>query len=145
MSDQSPQSFSHHAKWDPPFHFFIVPVFAVSLLVNTYHLYRQPGRYNAWMLLFVFVVVASGFKARLYALKVQDRVIRLEERLRMQTLLSEPLRSRIGELTEDQLIGLRFASDTELSALVEKTLTEKLDRKQIKAQIKNWRPDFWRV
>jgi hypothetical protein len=84
------------------------------------------------------------FKIRLYALKVQDRIIRLEERLRMHELFSEPLKSRIGEFTEGQLIALRFASDAELPALAEKAL-QGLDQKQIKASIKTWRPDYFRV
>ena len=84
-------------------------------------------------------------KSRLSTLRVQDRVIRLEERLRLTVLLPEPLRSRIPELTEGQLIALRFASDDELPKLVERALSEKLSREDIKKSIQTWRPDYWRA
>jgi hypothetical protein len=84
-------------------------------------------------------------KIRLYALKNQDRIIRLEERLRLQRLLPEQLQARIDELTEPQLVGLRFASDAELPGLVEKTLGGKWGAKEIKQAIQIWRADYWRV
>ncbi len=82
---------------------------------------------------------------RTYPLKVQDRVIRLEERLRLATVLPDGLRQRVPELSESQLIGLRFAPDDELPALVQRALNEKLPAKEIKTSIRNWRPDYWRL
>ena len=100
---------------------------------------------SVWILTLTVVLVVALLKARIYPLKIQDRIIRLEERLRMDVLLPDPLRKRIPELTEDQLIGLRFASDEELPELVEMALEKKLDRKQIKERIQNWRPDHFRI
>ena len=140
-----PQNFSNHTRFDPPFHFFVIPVFAISLIIILVHLVRHPGLHSAWVAIFMLAAFTAIFKIRLYALKVQDRVIRLEERLRLSTLLDPALRARIPELTEAQLIGLRFASDAELPALAARALNEKLTRDQIKKAIQTGRPDYWRV
>ena len=152
MSQKTPQTYANHTRLDPPFHFFLLPVFALGVVLSLihffYHLRESDMRDNFHSFLLIVLAVAMltlAFKVRLYSLKVQDRVIRLEERLRLTQLLSEPLRSRIPELTEGQLIGLRFASDAEVPKLVERTLNEKLKRKDIKKSIQNWRPDYWRV
>lgn len=152
MSEKVPQTFANHAKVDPWFHFFLLPVFGLGLILSLihffYHLPHSGFRDNFHAFLLIILAVAllvAVFKIRLYSLKVQDRVIRLEERLRLTQLLPEPLRSRIPELTENQLCGLRFASDAEVGKLAERALSEKLTRKQIKQAIQNWRPDYWRV
>jgi len=145
MPDTQSQSYSNHTRWDPPFHFFIMPVFVATVIVALVHAIRWPGFHTAWTVLLSIAALMLVFKTRMYALKVQDRVIRLEERLRLANALSEPLRSRIGELSESQLIALRFASDDELELLVNETLTRKLSAKEIKQSIKNWRGDYLRV
>jgi hypothetical protein len=89
--------------------------------------------------------VVLAVKARFYALKAQDRVIRLEERARLTGLLAEPLCSRVSDLSEAQLIGLRFASDGEIPGLVQETLARKLPQADIKKAIKVWRADYFRV
>ena len=145
MAERIPQTFANHTRWDPLFHFFALPVILLSALGTVIHFIRHPGLHSAWIFVVSVALAVAVVKLRLYALKVQDRVIRLEERLRLSGVLSEPLRSRIPELKETQLIGLRFASDAELAGLVERCLTEKLSRADIKKQIKVWRPDYWRV
>ena len=145
MAETAPQTYANHRRYDPLFHVFIFGVLAISLLVSVWQLVRGPGFTTAWIFLVFAALLVLSFKVRLYALKVQDRIIRLEERLRLQQLLSEPLRARIGELTEGQLIGLRFASDGELPELVRQSLDEDLPREEIKKRVKVWRPDTFRV
>jgi hypothetical protein len=142
---ENAQSFKNHTKFDPPFHFFLVPVALVFLIKSIVDMVQNPGWPAGWHILFMIWAIVAMFKIRIYALKVQDRVIRLEERLRMQRVLPETLKGRITELTEGQCVALRFASDAELPALVEKTLGGNLKQKQIKQAIQTWRPDYFRV
>jgi len=127
-------------------------VFGVTLVFTLVHFFNhlrendlRHNIHSFLLILLAFAFIVFALKMRLYSLKVQDRVIRLEERLRLTQVLPEPLRSRIPELTESQLIGLRFASDAELPKLVDRALNEKLSRADIKKAIQNWRPDNWRV
>lgn len=145
MPERKPQTYANHARRDPAFHFFLIPVLLITLIATIVHLVRHPHLGSAWHVVLAFALLVLAFRARQYAVKVQGRVIRLEERLRLATLLPEPLRGRIGELEIRQLIALRFASDAETPALVERALTEKLTAKQIKQAIQNWRPDNFRV
>ena len=145
MAEKVPQNFANHTRRDPRFHFFVLPVFAISVIVAIVHLVKHPGLHSAWIVVFMIAATTAVNTFRSYSLRVQDRVIRLEERLRMAILLDKPLRARIGDLSESQLVALRFASDGELPALVEKALTQKLSNKDIKKAITQWRPDYWRV
>ena len=145
MAEKVPQTFANHTRFDPLFHFFLIPIFGLSTIASVVLFIWHPSLDSAWR----FVLIAAGtvaiFKIRLYALRVQDRVIRLEERLRLATLLSEPWRSRIPELTEAQCIAIRFACDAEVPGLFERSLAQELSRADIKKLIRTWRPDYLRV
>lgn len=145
MAEKVPQNLSNHARRDPPFHFFILPVFAITVVVTIVNLAMHPGLHSAWLVVLALAGMAAVFKIRLYALKLQDRIIRLEERLRLAILLDKPLRARMGELSESQLVALRFASDAELPALAASALANKLSNTEIKKAVGQWRPDYWRV
>jgi hypothetical protein len=140
-----PQSFSSHAKFDPPFHFFVLPVLLINILVVAYLLFRHPGIGGAWLLLVSLALFVLAGRLRSWATHLQDRVIRVEERIRLAAILPEPLRARIAELSDSQIIGLRFASDAELPALFQRALDEKLSRSDIKKAVTDWRPDYSRV
>ena len=143
--ERKPQNLGNHAKFDPTFHFFLAPLAAFTFVYTTYRAVKHPTSDAILVAVLGFTFVVLLVRMRTYCLKVQDRVIRLEERLRMAQLLPESLRSRIPEFTESQLIALRFASDAELPALAERTLKENLTLKQIKESIRDWRPDYFRV
>ena len=145
MAAETPQSYANHARLDPAFHFFVLPVAAITIGVAVYNMIRHLNYLSVWTVVFAIAFAVLALKTRLYALKAQDRVIRLEERLRCAMLLEEPLRVRISELTEPQLIALRFAPDAELPALVAQTLSAKLPPAEIKKAIRNWRPDYFRI
>ncbi len=142
---QKPQTLANHAKYDPPFHFFLIPVLAINVVLIAIQLFRSPRLLGLWLLIISLALIVMAGRMRSYATHLQDRIIRLEERLRLASILAEPLRSRIGELTDGQLVGLRFASDAELSTLVQRALDEKLSRSDIKKAVSNWRPDYSRV
>jgi hypothetical protein len=145
VAEKNPQTLANHARLDPLFHFFLAPVFGLSVIAALIHLIWHPRVHNAAFFVIAVAALVAIFKIRLYALKVQDRVIRLEERQRLILLLPEALRPRIPELTESQLVALRFASDAELPALAQRALSDKLSNADIKKAIQNWRPDYWRV
>ena len=139
------QNYANHTRLDPLYHMFLLPVAAINILAAIWNLVRNLSLGSAWFVVLALAGAVVVVKIRTYALKVQDRVIRLEERLRLSQLVGEPLRTRIGDLTEAQLIALRFASDAEVPALVEKALSGTMLPRDLKQAIVNWRPDYFRV
>lgn len=145
MSKNETQTFKSHGRLDPPFHFVLFAVLLVNLGIFVSYAIRHLTMYTAWAVIVSVAVFIPFFRLRLYPIKVQDRVIRLEERIRLQALAPIEWHTQIYKLSEDQLIALRFASDDEVVELAKKALEENLTRKQIKERIRTWRPDYWRV
>jgi len=141
------QNYANHVKWVPAFHFFVMPVLVLNFGQSVYQMIHWGFSFGRLVdLLTAAALVTLMFLARLFALKVQDRVIRLEERLRMERLLPADLKSRIGEFRPAQLVALRFASDEELPELTRKVLNDKIqETKAIKLMVKNWRADYLRA
>ena len=100
MAESPSQNLQNHARLDPRFHFFLLPASAIAFLAAAWHAIQYPDFVSLWMAVAGLLLAFAVFLIRVYSLKVQNRVIRLEERLRLSTLLHEPLRSRIPELTE---------------------------------------------
>ena len=152
MSEQ--QNFANHGKIVPAFHFFLLPVLFLNFVSSIYLVYGTarhgwgafPLFHAILNLIVAMALIVLLVLARIFALGVQDRVIRLEERLRYQELLPDDLRPRINEFTINQLVALRFASDAELPDLARKVLESSLSsRKAIKQMIQNWRADYQRI
>lgn len=145
MSESAPQTFKNHGKLDPPYHFILATVLMVNLFIVCCYTYKHLNYFSEWLVILSIAVFIPVAKLRTYPLKIQDRVIRLEERLRLQALAPAEWHTQIYRLTEDQLIALRFASDEEVVELAKKALEENLTRKQIKERIKVWRADDFRI
>jgi hypothetical protein len=145
MSKSEAQSLKNHGRLDPPFHLILATVLIVNLVIVVVYAVKHLNVYTAWAVILSIAVWIPVLKLRLYPLKVQDRVIRLEERLRLQALAPAEWHAQIYRLSEDQLIALRFASDDEVVALANAALEQNMTRKQIKERIKSWRADNWRV
>jgi uncharacterized membrane protein YciS (DUF1049 family) len=141
------QNFANHTRLFPPFHFFVMPVLLLNLIWHIYWVIKG-GITPAGILgcIFALALILGFLSCRLFALTVQDRLIRLEEQLRYMRVLPADLQSRVGEFTIAQSVSLRFASDAELPALARKVLDEKMqNRKAIKQLIHSWRPDHLRA
>ncbi len=142
----TPQSHSNHTRWHPPFHFFLAPVLLINFILSIVQLVRYPGWERGWWVFVSLALLVIGALARTNPLRVQDRLIRLEERLRMHQLLPPELARQAMSLQTGQYVALRFASDEELEGLVRRVLAGELTKPaDIKRAVKNWRADHLRV
>jgi hypothetical protein len=147
MTDAT-QSFASHRRFLPLYHFVTIPLLAINVIIRiVYAIMHRGARLVWWEIVVALALLFLALLARTMVLSVQDRLIRLEETLRLQRCLPDDLRGRIGELSSSQLIGLRFCSDeSELAGLVRSAVNGDLKgREDIKKQIKTWRPDTMRA
>lgn len=145
MSEKRPQTYANHTRWVPAFHYVAMPLILINLAAAVVRLGDGLSFDTLNGLGAAAALLLVAFFARGNALKAQDRVIRLEERLRMERLLPDELKPRIDDVSTAQCVALRFADDDELPALVRRALDEKADQKTIKEAIRNWRADYQRV
>lgn len=145
MSTRRPQSYAHHARYVPLYHFVLAALVGIYLLRAVVSLFRSPGLDTLADLVLAAALVLMFAYVRVFPLAVQDRVIRLEERLRHQRLLDPDLLARSAGLTTRQIVGLRFAGDEELPDLVRRALDERLSEKRIKQAVRQWRADHRRA
>jgi len=146
MADAT-QSYGTHRRYFPLFHFFAIPLLFINLVVRIIYAWMHRGaRLVWWEIAVALALLAVAFASRIMALTVQNRLIKLEETMRLQRCLPDDLRGRVGELSSGQLIALRFCCDSELPDLTRSVLDGKLKgREEIKKQIKTWRPDTMRA
>ena len=145
MSEKKPQNYENHAKFIPVFHYIALPLLLVNFFGALFRVTQEISFYtfNGVGLAISLIVVAVF--TRLFALKAQDRVIRLEEQIRMQTFLPDALKAQVGRLTMGQIVAFRFASDEELVDLTQDALDQNTSPNALKQAVKNWRPDYDRV
>ncbi|MDX6446594.1 MAG: hypothetical protein QOH71_3668 [Blastocatellia bacterium] len=140
------QTFANHTRWQPAFHFFVAPVMLINIIWAIVMFARAPGWNSGWWIVVSVALLVLAFLVRLNSLKVQDRLIRLEEKLRYQQLLSPAVCQQANTLNAGQIIALRFAGDDELEEVVTAVLAGKFrNHGDIKRAIKNWRADTFRV
>ena len=140
------QSYKSHRRYIPIYHFFVLPVIGINAIVEIVRLVRAPTLYQAWLVLFAVALAIFVNVPRFMAARVQDRVIRLEERIRLGRLLPAEMHGKIEQLRPSQLVALRFASDEELPGLARRVFDGELAKAdEIKKEIKTWRPDYLRM
>ena len=140
------QSYKNHTRFFPLFHYFVLPLFFLNVINEVRHVYLDPTRHTVWTLVLAIGFVALALSARVMALAVQDRVIRMEMRQRLALCLPPDLRAASMALTPRQLVALRFASDPEMAEIVRDVLAGKIaTSKDIKLRVKDWQPDWMRA
>jgi hypothetical protein len=140
------QTYKNLPRLFPPFHHFVLPVFFINVIVSAWLVYRTPSRLGVWQLVVAMALLLAALTARIMALAVQDRVIRLEMRLRMREVLPVELQPRIPDVTRQQCVALRFASDAELPGLLRRILAGELKTQaEIKKAITHWQGDYLRA
>lgn len=143
---QSKQTYATHARWYPIWHFFAFPVTVGAALHLVWGAIKHPDMQSVLYVLYAFAIAAGVFTARTHAITVQDRLIRLEMRLRLKEILPAALFARFGELTPKQLVALRFAGDGEMAGMIERVLKGELtSQKEIKLAVKDWQDDYLRA
>jgi len=146
MSADRTQTFANHRRFFALYHYIALPIVALNVVYTAFLAFRAPSAATVWSFVFAIGVASGVLAARTMVLIVQNRVIRLEQRLRLVALLPDHLRGRIVELNLSQLIGLRFASDAELASLVERCLAGELKNDEaVKRAITSWQADFLRA
>jgi hypothetical protein len=142
---QPEQSYATHRRYNPWHHYLVLPILVVHMGVQIARFASDPTAYNGWLIVFAFGLVVFSFTSRVMSLKAQDRVIRLEERLRLAQLMPGE-QAVIDSLRPGHLVALRFASDDEVVALARRCANGELKASdEIKKEIKQWRPDYLRV
>ena len=140
------QTFKSHRRYIPAYHFFALPVLILNVVAQVLYFLKWRTPYKLFMIVVAIALVVVAFAVRGMVARVQDRVIRLEERMRLANLLPIEMHAGINDLTAAQLVGLRFASDVEVAALAQRCMNGELTKRdQIKKEIKNWRPDNLRA
>ena len=145
MSEKKPQSYENHAKFIPVFHYIALPLLSVNFFGALFRVTQEISFYTLNDVGLAISLIVVAVFTRLFALKAQDRVIRLEEQIRMQTFLPDALKAHVGRLTMGQIVALRFASDEELVDLTQDALDQNTSPNALKQAVKNWRPDYDRV
>jgi hypothetical protein len=145
MADDEVQSYPNHARWLPPWHFFAIPVLVSNAIVEIVRFTRSPNLVEAWTAIVAIALVVALLCARWMPLRVQDRVIRLEETLRLERLMPDRRRD-VEHLSRDQFIGIRFASDQEVPHLLDRMVAgELVTRQDVKRAVQHWRSDNQRI